>query len=380
MNGKKRGCMGKFIAAAGLLILAAGLWLLFLQPAGMEALWEYGAALNGKTAAQTVDSLEETLEGSGWTCCARKQHASATSEKAPDALSCTVIAVGKGYFEQNRLLLNAGRLLNDWDQENAARTAVLPERTAGRLFPGEDPVGQTFTCNGSEWQIAGTVRDGLTLGEADGDVVYIPITVSDQAAFGTGTFEIAAEPRNAEQTAVLISDLNRWNSAGTRTDLSRLRADALMPLWLCAILGGCFLLRGMTRFAEKRITGQAGRIRQDLRNDYFKKQAFRITGRALVILMNIVLWAGAFCLLLLLLIRPLYAYPDRIPENPARISSVIETVRRCLFDASSSVIIRSRASVACDIAGKIISAGLLTFLTGLAAAGITSKRRHGPDM
>lgn len=372
--------MGRTVAAAGILILAAGLVLLFLQPLGTEVLLEYNTALNGKTAAQTAEALEETLEGSGWVCSARKQHASVTSERYTDALSCTVIAAGNGYFEKNRILLKNGRLLTDWDQDNTAMTAVLPERTANRLFPGEDPVGRTLRCDGSEWTVVGVVRDGLRLGEADGDLIYIPVTVSDKASFGTGTFEISTLPQSAEQAAVFMSSLNAWNKAGTRIDLSRLRADALMPLWLCVTLGGCFLLRGLTRFAEKRIIGQAGGIQKDLRNDYFRNQAFRIIGRVLTVLLTIALWAGAVCLLLLLIIRPLYAYPDRIPDNPARISSIIETVRRCLFESSSSVICRSRASVAYGTAGSVISCGILVFLTGLAAAGLTSKRRRETGM
>jgi hypothetical protein len=51
-------------------------------------------------------------------------------------------SVTPGYFEAVRLRLTRGRTFSDRDQTNTTPVAIVSERTANRLWPGQDPIGQ----------------------------------------------------------------------------------------------------------------------------------------------------------------------------------------------------------------------------------------------
>ncbi|HYP00238.1 MAG TPA: FtsX-like permease family protein, partial [Pyrinomonadaceae bacterium] len=60
----------------------------------------------------------------------------------PDAEARTV---SPGYFRTLQIPLKSGRLLDERDNEQAPRAAVISESLARKYFPGEDPVGKRIT-------------------------------------------------------------------------------------------------------------------------------------------------------------------------------------------------------------------------------------------
>jgi hypothetical protein len=65
-----------------------------------------------------------------------------------------------GYFETVRVGLRRGRLL-DWDDvRGASNAAVMSESAAAAVFPGQDPIGATFTNGrGRRFTVVGLVSD-----------------------------------------------------------------------------------------------------------------------------------------------------------------------------------------------------------------------------
>jgi HlyD family secretion protein len=65
------------------------------------------------------------------------------------------------------------RFLCDHDQENSAAVAVIGARIARKLFPLDDPLGQTIVLNSRSFRIVGVLKEGA---DADREEdVYIPL-------------------------------------------------------------------------------------------------------------------------------------------------------------------------------------------------------------
>jgi predicted permease len=71
-----------------------------------------------------------------------------------DLATATMVSVTPGYFRALGLRLVAGRLLEDADDERAARTITINEALARVYFPGEDPVGRRIRFVGRSGRVA----------------------------------------------------------------------------------------------------------------------------------------------------------------------------------------------------------------------------------
>ena len=71
-------------------------------------------------------------------------------------------SVSSGYFETMGMRLLRGRELNDGDNENSARVAVINQVMAERYWPGQDPLGRSFAMaedTGHPISIVGVVKN-----------------------------------------------------------------------------------------------------------------------------------------------------------------------------------------------------------------------------
>lgn len=72
----------------------------------------------------------------------------------------TVVTVTPGYFEAMATPIVRGRDFSEADREGSQAVAVVDERLAGRLWPGEDPIGRAINRGPSgPYVIVGIVRD-----------------------------------------------------------------------------------------------------------------------------------------------------------------------------------------------------------------------------
>ncbi|MCZ7635878.1 MAG: ABC transporter permease [Verrucomicrobia bacterium] len=70
--------------------------------------------------------------------------------------------ISPGYFATLTIPVVAGRDFTDQDDATRPRVAIINETMARRFWPGQDPVGRTFTIWGGqrELTVVGVVRDG----------------------------------------------------------------------------------------------------------------------------------------------------------------------------------------------------------------------------
>lgn len=86
------------------------------------------------------------------------------------------------FFETAGLNIEDGRAFNDYDQQRAARVAVIGGSVVDALFESEDPIGKQIRIQGQRFLVIGTLeRQGNFLGMEDTDnKIVVPIN-----AYGT---------------------------------------------------------------------------------------------------------------------------------------------------------------------------------------------------
>ena len=93
----------------------------------------------------------------------------------------SVVGVTPGYFEAMATPLVRGRYFAESDRENTLRVAIVDERLAGRLWPGEDPIGKgIYRGDVGPFTVVGVVREvrleGLTGSIESIGTAYFPHT------------------------------------------------------------------------------------------------------------------------------------------------------------------------------------------------------------
>ena len=97
--------------------------------------------------------------------------------------TCRVVGCTEDYLDVTHLKLSQGRFINKDDGKLMANVAVIASETANKLFPSEDPVGNTIRVEMTIYEIIGVTQKrgssaaiGGSLSAQNYDLdVYIPI-------------------------------------------------------------------------------------------------------------------------------------------------------------------------------------------------------------
>jgi predicted permease len=108
--------------------------------------------------------------------------------------------VSTDYFKTMKIDIVKGRAFDDRDRENGPLVSILSERTAGKFWPGQNPIGKRFFRNAGANQpveVIGVARDVRTYGLArlSPYIMYISI---DQEPFGAMTVVMRAQGRDPQ--------------------------------------------------------------------------------------------------------------------------------------------------------------------------------------
>jgi hypothetical protein len=111
--------------------------------------------------------------------------------------------VGSDLLETLRIPLLAGRRFTALDLQASRRVALVDEVFAARFFPGQEPIGRSFTWSGASIDVIGLVRTTrqMDLREEAMPTVYLPIGPED--VDGPVHFAIRA-PVPPEQLAAAV--------------------------------------------------------------------------------------------------------------------------------------------------------------------------------
>jgi len=281
---EKRIRRGTWVAALGILLMLLGAAALFLAgntlqyafPAPQAAQEENTLSTLYEEGMERLASITDTLDA--YAIAARRQGVS-LSAGAGKSVQATLYAVGEGYFDVMHETLREGRFISGTDVARADDVIVIEERTSLLLFPGVEPVGQTLTIDGTEYEVAGVFAGGRRLGESDEVLCYIPITSAGENAMQMQTVMCAARAAQETGTAVLMEDtLRAWQPGGSFYNMAKLRLGAAMPLrWALLIAGVSVLLAALGRLNAWAL-GMLRAYRQQLRTRYLRQMAGKAAG------------------------------------------------------------------------------------------------------
>jgi putative ABC transport system permease protein len=149
-----------------------------------------------------------------------------------------------GYFKAMNTRLLRGRDFTEYDDDKAARAAVVNETFAHKFWPGEDPIGKRFAMGGSEspkMEVVGVAQDGKYTGLNDNKwpFVYRP---QWQYRVGATTLVVRAEADAQKALTLVRRELQQLDPnmpiASARTLVERLSLPLLPARIVASALGG----------------------------------------------------------------------------------------------------------------------------------------------
>ena len=223
-------------------------------------------------------------------------------------------------------LARFGRLLYAEDLQRGDRVMLISEALAIALFRTGDPVDRIVTVGGTEYRVAGILRETRTVGDHDQYTAYVPLKALDQAGFQTGTLAVSARPiAGAGAASQFKASMQAWQPGGDLHLLSKERSRTLLPLRaLAVVMGGCLAVC-LWRFYKRLALSLYGDYRHRLQSQFAVQLFPRLAGYAALLLA-----AGAAYLLLLyglvqFALAPVYIFPEWIPAVPVEWTDISST-------------------------------------------------------
>src|SRR4030095_1004037 len=85
------------------------------------------------------------------------------------------------YLECNNRSVQYGRFISDVDLVNNNKVVVVGMDVVDKLFPNENPIGQSITIDNNEFQIVGVFeKKGEGFGQSNDNFALMPITTIQQ--------------------------------------------------------------------------------------------------------------------------------------------------------------------------------------------------------
>jgi putative ABC transport system permease protein len=124
----------------------------------------------------------------------------------------SIHAIGPGFMETMKMRLVKGRALVASDDLGPDPVAIVNERFADAVFPGEDPIGRQVTMTvdvgyGSPtWRIVGVIRDvrSRSLGDEPEAEIYVP-----HGLYGPESMTVTVRTRNGDSLIPAVRDIVR---------------------------------------------------------------------------------------------------------------------------------------------------------------------------
>ncbi|MEA4928384.1 MAG: ABC transporter permease [Candidatus Limiplasma sp.] len=394
------------LAAAALALYAY--FSLAAIPAQYQYLWAAPApttaATGGKAANDglrdarlRMDALNEQLEGAceKTTLYAVSDGVSVQANvDGATAVTARLEALDDGAYALKPILLKGGRLLYPEEFQTGTRVALVDEKLAVALYNYAEPLGRTLLLGGQSYRIVGIVNDSRHVGDQREYSLYVPYRAMEHASVEMTALCVQTAPiPGAGGWSAFETATAALSAQGTCISLPKETMHAALPLRMVCCAFGLMALLFAVRLcnAMTRRLYRAWRLR--MREQYALRLAPWLTARALPLLLGYAVCAFAFTRLFLLLIEPVYTFPEWIPKvlvEPNDISAAFWAVwqkQAALIELRSPELIRTRffgeltawACGALALAGGLLAARLSAALRPLLLRPDDEADRAVPD-
>ena len=178
--------------------------------------------------------------------------------------------VGRDYFQTMRLPVISGRPFRPEDDERVGLVAIVSEKLAQQLFPGENPVGRRLRFNGAEPEIVGVAADAkyYSVRQEIEPVLYIAFlqTERGQASFALRTEgdPLAIVPlvrqavREVDPNLPLFEIRTQRDAIHATLGAERLLARLATAFGVLALALACVGIYALASYATAQRTGEIG--------------------------------------------------------------------------------------------------------------------------
>ncbi len=217
-----------------------------------------------------------------------------------------------------------GRLISEADVKRAENVVVIDERMALSFFAGNEPVGQTVTLSGLDYEVAGVIKAERRLGETNEHIAYIPITSASANALTMQTVEMIAKTADRTTGSAILME-NTLKNVAARRELLQLRQAGARRGDADSLGGALCWGRAAAQPAGAAERGGVGRVcfyADRLKTRYARDMLAGMIASALLMLLGYAALAGAAFALAKFSIDPLYVFTEWVPEVLVELSSI----------------------------------------------------------
>ncbi|HSB54319.1 MAG TPA: ABC transporter permease [Gemmatimonadales bacterium] len=161
-------------------------------------------------------------------------------------------SVTPGYFATLQLPLKSGREFTAADRPGAPDVAVINEKLASQLWPGEDPIGKRLRfgspTEGSTTEIVGVIPNVnvRAIGEAPVPVIYVPLAQSNGRNLALLVRTRPGSAPSAGELRAALHEIDPNLPLSQEGKYSDIIALALLPNRIAAFLATMFGITGVT--------------------------------------------------------------------------------------------------------------------------------------
>ena len=266
-----------------------------------------------------------------------------------------------------------GRVLARLDMELQNDVIILDEKTAFTFFHAEDPVGRTVTMNGDEMEVAGVAAHSRRIGETMENVAWVPldkVTDCELMVLSAASSSTTLFPVFRDQAQSF------FGTNGTAISLKKEKTRALMPLLLVFLVVAIWLLKrwiswlggyGRIRLAE---------VRAESKRRYVLQLIPYLAGKLLPVALLIVLTAAACYGVAALAVRPLWTFPEWVPETLGEYPSWISKFWDLTSTAAKTISIKTTELAEVQFWSGLILWGTILILLRAAKNTLAGMRKN----
>lgn len=158
-----------------------------------------------RNKAISTKELNEIAKKPGIKSIAPEISSTANVKAGDNTASTSMEASTPEYEEIRKLTVSSGRFINQMDQDNRYKVAVVGVDVANELYNSTDIVGQTISVDGVDFKIVGvlTSQGSSTTGSGD-DRIIIPLSTGERLTKTTSirTFYVEAKDKDSVSEAM----------------------------------------------------------------------------------------------------------------------------------------------------------------------------------
>ena len=290
--------------------------------------------------------------------------------------SVCLYAIGPSWNEVYTPRIVNGRELVRLDVQKQNDVIILDEKTAFKFFQAEDPIGRTVTLNGTELEVVGVAAHSRRIGETMENAAWVPLDkvtdcelmVLSAASSSTSLFSVFQ--KQAEEC---------FGSNGTAISLVKEKIRALMPLLLVFLVVAIWLLKRWISWLGGYGRERVAEVRAESRRRYALHLIPYLAGKLLPVALMIIATVAACYGVAVLAVRPLWIFPEWVPETLGEYPSWISKFWDLTSAAAKTITIKTTELAEVQFWSSLILWGTILILLRAAKSTLAGFGRKKED-